>query len=146
MRGFRQCVVLSGASLLMIGCVTPAQQGAATGGLIGAGLGAIIGDASGDAGIGALIGAGVGAATGALIGDQVDHDQYGGAPHTHYAPPPAPVYYAPPPPPAPVYVAPAPAPTPTHFSHSYRVESGHYEVRLVQSPSGEYYEERVWVP
>jgi len=143
MRAWKELVVLSGTAVAMVGCVTPAQNGALGGGLVGAGLGAIIGDASGSAGVGALIGAGVGAATGALIGDQVDHDRYGNAPHQHYAP--APVYYSPPPPPpAPVYVAPAPAPT--HFSRSYRVETGHYEVRLVKGPSGEYYEERVWVP
>ncbi len=140
MRGFKQLLVLSGAAVALAGCVTPAQRGAAGGGLVGAGLGAIIGGASGNAGVGALIGGGVGAATGALIGDQVDHDRYGNTPHAHYAPPPAPVYYAPSPPP--VYVAPAQ----THFSRSHRVETGHYEVRLVQAPSGEYYEDRVWVP
>jgi phage tail tape-measure protein len=137
MLNVRSFAVLMGAAVTMVGCVTPAQRGAVGGGLVGAGLGAIIGDASGSAGVGALIGAGVGAATGAIIGDQVDHDRYGYAPHSHYAPPPAPVYYAPPP---------APAPAPTHFSRSYRVETGHYEVRLVKGASGEYYEERVWVP
>jgi len=121
-----------------IGCATPAQRGAVTGGAVGAGLGAIIGGASGAPGIGAAIGAGVGAATGAVIGDQVDHDRYGDRPHYHTT---SGTY---------VYeerVAPPPANPPArHFSNSYKVEEGHYEVRLVRAPSGEYYEERVWVP
>jgi uncharacterized protein YcfJ len=124
---------------LGLGCATPAQRGAVTGGAVGAGLGAIIGSASGSAGTGALIGAGAGALTGALVGDAVDHDRYGHQPHHHtthgtY------VYrerVAPPPP---------PASPPRHFSKSYRVEDGHWETRLVRAPSGEYYEERVWVP
>jgi hypothetical protein len=115
------------------GCVTAAERGAVGGGLVGAGIGALIGDASGYPLEGALIGAGVGAATGALIGSDVDRQRY-----YQPAPPPAPVYYQP--------AAPPPAPAPTHFSRSYRVETGHWEVRLVKGPSGEYYEERVWVP
>ena len=128
-------IAIGALAILGTGCVTPAQNGALGGGAVGAGLGAIIGGASGNPGVGALIGAGVGATTGALIGDQVDHDRH--RDHVHYAPPP--------PPPTVVYREPAPAPT-THFSQSYRVERGHYEVRLVQGASGEYYEERVWVP
>lgn len=129
-------LVLSTFVVVATGCVTATQRGAAGGGLVGAGIGALIGDASGYGIEGALIGAGVGAATGALIGSEVDRERY------YYGTPP-------PPAPAPVYYRPAPAPpppAPAHFSRSYRVERGHWEVRLVKGPSGEYYEERVWVP
>jgi uncharacterized protein YcfJ len=130
--------LLACAALVGMGCATPAQRGAVTGGAVGAGLGAIIGGASGNPGVGAAIGAGVGAATGAVVGDAVDHERYGNGPHYHTT---QGTY---------VYqerVAPPPAPPPSrHFSNSYRVEDGHYETRLVRAPSGEYYEERVWVP
>ncbi len=107
---------------------------------MGATIGAIAG---GEAADGALIGAGVGALTGALAGDAIAHGRaHRGRPpraydHDRYAP--APVYRER------VIVREVPAP-PSHFSRSYRVEDGHYETRLVRSPSGEYYEERVWVP
>lgn len=138
MNYFAKGIALAFVAAIGIGCVTPAQRGAVTGGAVGAGLGAIIGSASGAPGIGAAIGAGVGAATGAVIGDAVDHDRYGNSPHYH-APSGTYVYQE--------RVAPPPAPPPArHFSNSYRVEPGHYETRLVRAPSGEYYEERIWVP
>lgn len=106
------------------GCnTTPTQDGAVAGGLLGAAAGAIIGNQShGRSGEGALIGAGVGALTGALVGDQVDEhrDRY----HEQ----------------RPVAAAPAPAPS------SNPVVYGHYETRIVRTPSGETYEERAWVP
>jgi hypothetical protein len=110
----------------VMGCnTTPVQDGAVAGGLLGAGLGAIIGNQSyGRSGEGALIGAGTGALAGALIGDQVGKSRETQA--RYVAPPPQPV------------VTPAPSST--------VVESGHYETRLVRTPSGESYEERVWVP
>ncbi len=141
MNTFAKFLALASAALVGIGCATPAQRGALGGSVVGAGLGAIIGGASGNPGVGAAIGAGVGGVTGALIGDAEDHERYGHSPHYHttsgtyvYRDRVAP----PPPPPA--------RPAPSHFSTSYRVEEGHYEIRLVRAPSGEYYEERVWVP
>ncbi|MDQ1256300.1 MAG: hypothetical protein QG656_896 [Candidatus Hydrogenedentes bacterium] len=113
------CVVMTA---VLMGCATtPAQQGAVAGGLIGAGAGAIIGNQSGHAGEGALIGAGAGALAGALTGDAIDEagDRAAARP-----------------------VA-APAPVATGVRP---VQSGHYETRLVRAPSGETYEERVWVP
>ena len=131
---------LAAVALVGLGCATPAQRGALGGSIVGAGLGAIIGGASGNPGVGAAIGAGVGGVTGALIGDAEDHARYGDS--THYHTPSGTYVYreptAPPPPP--------PAAAPSHFSTSYRLADGHYETRLVRSPSGEYYEERVWVP
>jgi hypothetical protein len=61
--------------VLLSGCASHADRGAAIGGVGGAGLGALIGDASGHAGEGALIGAAVGALTGAAVGDSIDQDQ-----------------------------------------------------------------------
>ena len=86
---------------------------------------------------GALIGGGIGAGTGAIIGNQTGHagggaaiggaigalsgaiigDQADQANRRQAAPPP-----------------------PT------RHQRGHYENRIVRTPSGETYEERVWVP
>lgn len=113
--------ILLGISMLAVllsvaGCTTtPAGEGAVLGGALGAGAGAIIGNQSGHAGEGALIGAGIGALSGALIGNAVGD---------------------PPPKPQPrVVTQPAPAP----------VVTGHYENRMVMLPSGEVYEERVWV-
>jgi len=107
------------AGLALAGCnTTPAQDGAVLGGALGAGLGAIIGHQSGHQGEGALIGAGAGALTGALIGDSVDKAQRQPAYHQQ----------------------PAPQPQPQG-----RVQRGHYETRIVETPSGETYEERVWV-
>lgn len=109
-----------GITALLAGCeTTPAEDGAVLGAALGAGTGAIIGNQSGHAGEGALIGAGIGALTGAIIGDAVGDSRQ------------------------PQYVqrqpaVAAPAATP--------VVTGHYENRLVVTPSGEMYEQRVWVP
>ena len=116
----------------LLGCeTTPVQQGAMEGSLLGAGLGAIIGNQSHSrGGEGALIGAGAGALAGALLGDQVQKNRE--TRPAYSSPQPQPQVQAPPPP--------QPAPSSTV------VESGHYETRLVRTPSGETYEERVWVP
>jgi uncharacterized protein YcfJ len=110
------------AALLIGGCnTTPTQDGAILGGALGAGAGAIIGHQSGHQGEGALIGAGVGALTGAIVGDQVDEARQGRYPqnrNTH----------------------PQPTAVPA------RTQNGHYDIRIVRTPSGETYEERVWVP
>lgn len=120
-RSILKGVALLGA-LLMAGCnTTPVQDGAILGGALGAGAGAVIGHQSGRQGEGALIGAGVGALTGALVGDQVDRSRRNNT-----------VYHAPPP-----ASAVRPIATP---------QRGRYETRLVRAPSGEVYEERVWVP
>lgn len=109
-------------SLLAAGCnTTPTQDGAVLGGALGAGLGAVVGHQSGHQGEGALIGAAAGALTGAIIGDQVDEAQNRTYPqnrNTH----------------------PQPTAAPTRTQH------GHYDIRIVRTPSGETYEERVWVP
>ncbi len=138
-------LVAAGVLLVTVGCeTTPVQQGALLGGALGAGTGAIIGNNTHGhhGGTGALIGGAAGALGGALIGDQVEQQRkrqaYQGYAPTPPPPPPAPApapVYAPPPPPPP---APVPGPT--------VVERGHYEVRLVRTPHGETYEERVWVP
>ncbi len=105
------------ACLTLAGCATtPVQQGALGLGAVGAGAGAIIGNQTGHAGEGALIGAGVGALTGALVGDAIEHS----------TPPPPPVYHAPGPPPPPPTV-------------------GYWQTRVVSGPTGERYEQRVWV-
>jgi len=130
------------AAVVLAGCAhTPQGRGALGGGAVGAATGAVIGAATGgSAGTGALIGAGVGTVTGAIAGDIVDEDRRR---RYHRGP----VYvYRPAPPPPPVVVR-----RPAHFSRSYRLEaapprSGHYETRLVRGRSGEYYEERVWIP
>ena len=112
-------VILGGllACLALAGCATtPVQQGALGLGAVGAGAGAIIGNQTGHAGQGALIGAGVGALTGALVGDAIEHS----------TPPPRPVYYAPSPPPSPPV-------------------TGYWQTRVVTGPTGERYEQRVWV-
>ncbi len=115
------------AVALVSGCqTTPTQQGAVLGGALGAGLGTIIGHQSGQQLEGALIGAGAGAVAGALIGDQVD-ERRSPAPQTAYVVEQRPVV------------------------REYRAVErqpvrGHYETRIVKSPGGETYEERVWVP
>lgn len=130
-----QIMAVAGATAI-IGCATPQGRGALGGSAVGAGTGAIISSATGGSpGTGALIGAGIGAITGAIAGDAVDRERRYNRPVY--------VYEAPPPPPR--------VQRPAHFSRSYRVEeaprrTGHYETRLVRGPSGEYYEERVWVP
>lgn len=115
--------VLAAVVIATAGCeTTSTQEGAVIGGALGAGAGAIIGNQShGRTGEGALIGGAVGAISGALVGDQVDKRR-GVRGNTVTAPAPAPAQ-----PPAPV-------------------QRGHYETRLVTAPSGETYEERVWVP
>lgn len=108
--------------LLMAGCeTTPVQDGAILGGALGAGAGAVIGHQSGRQGEGALIGAGVGALTGALVDDQVDKSRRNAV----------------------VYQAPSPANTTVRPVST--PQRGRYETRLVRGPSGEIYEERVWV-
>ncbi len=110
------------ACLILAGCATtPVQEGALGLGAVGAGAGAIIGNTTGRAGQGALIGAGVGALTGALVGDAIEHS----------TPPPPPVYHAP------VYYAPGPPPPPPVV--------GFWQTRVVTGPTGERYEQRVWV-
>lgn len=120
------------AGLALAGCETTAtEDGALIGGALGAGTGAIIGHQTGHAGEGALIGAGIGALTGAIVGDAVGDTQ-------------KPVYVAPappPPPPQPV-VRPMPPPRPAPAPPV----AGHYENRLVVTPSGDMYEQRIWVP
>jgi hypothetical protein len=114
--------------ILLSGCnTTPVQDGLIAGGAVGAGLGAIAGDTMGKAGEGALIGAGVGAITGALIGDHIEKST---------APQPI------------VQAAPLPPPPTVHLPSrsAVRPSSGRYETRTVLSPSGERYEEQVWVP
>lgn len=100
------------------GCnTTPVQDGAVVGGALGAGAGAIIGHQTGRQGEGALIGAAAGALTGALVGDQVDKSN-----RRSYQP--------------------APVAQPS----TQRAVRGRYETRIVTTPSGETYEERVWIP
>lgn len=101
-----------------VGCqTTPVQNGAIQGSVLGGALGAVIGNNShGRTGEGALIGAGAGALAGALIGD---HTQKGGGTARH------PVATAP----APVVAPPPPTSDPVVY--------GHYETRVVRTPSGE---------
>jgi len=112
----------------LAGCnTTPTQEGAVVGGALGAGLGAVIGNQShGRSGEGALIGAGVGALTGALVGDHID-DKRQGVRRVET------VEYQ---------TAPQPAAQPAPVEE---VQRGHYETRIVETPSGERYEERIWV-
>ncbi len=119
-----QILVLASMALVPLACnTTPTQDGAVVGAALGAASGAIIGNQSGHSGNGALIGAGAGALVGALIGDQVD-ERGGGrtARATSYSAAP------------PVVSAPASPP------------GGHYETHVRVSPSGERYEDQVWVP
>lgn len=121
-------------AVLGLGCnTTPTQDGAVLGGALGAASGAVIGHQSGRQGEGALIGAGVGALTGALIGDQVDEHRQR---HRGTAYQPAPAYRE----------SPARSHQGYPASQPTRVERGRYETRIVTTPSGETYEERVWVP
>jgi hypothetical protein len=60
--------------VLLAGCATQAENGAAIGGLGGAGVGALVGHAAGNTAAGAVIGAGVGALTGAAVGAGQDED------------------------------------------------------------------------
>jgi Glycine zipper len=65
----RIIAALAAAGLLVGGCqnLTPAQQGAATGGTLGAVAGGLLGSLSGNAGWGALIGAAAGGTGGYLV-------------------------------------------------------------------------------
>lgn len=113
---------LLASAVLVAGCnTTPTQDGAVVGGALGAGLGAIIGNQSGHSGGGALIGAGAGALTGALVGDQVDEARKQPYPQNQQ-------------------VVRQPTSLPA------RTQNGHYDIRIVRTPTGETYEERVWVP
>lgn len=121
MKKIALCLVLP-VALLAAGCnTTPTQDGAILGGALGAGLGAIVGHQSGHQGEGALIGAGAGALTGAIIGDQVDEERHRTYPQNRNT-----------------------QAQPT--AQPQRTQQGHYDIRIVRTPSGETYEERVWVP
>jgi uncharacterized protein YcfJ len=114
------------SSFIITGCTTTgAHDGALLGGLLGAGAGAIIGNQPGDAGEGALIGAGLGAITGAIIGDSMEKSRY----TTREV----------------VYVQPPPQVRTVLRTRQPIRRAGHYEMHLVRGPSGETYEERVWV-
>ncbi|HQE81818.1 MAG TPA: YMGG-like glycine zipper-containing protein [Candidatus Hydrogenedentes bacterium] len=111
--------LVTGVAVAFAGCnTTPVQDGAVLGGLLGAGTGAILGNQVGKQGEGALIGAGIGALTGALVGDQIDKAGQRAA---------------------------AAPPQTTAYRTNAPAATGHYETRLVRTPSGETYEERVWV-
>lgn len=154
---FSLFVITAVLAALCVGCeTTPVQQGALLGGALGAGAGAIIGNqVHHQGGSGALIGGAAGALTGAIVGDQVEKSRQRAAaappspPQTVVVqqPPPPPVVVQQPAPPQTVIVQQPPpsqtvivqpAPTPT--------VTGHYENRIVRSPSGETFEQRVWVP
>lgn len=119
--------VLLLSSLVLTGCASQSgHDGAVLGGLLGVGSGAIIGNQSGDAGEGALIGAGLGAIAGGLIGDSTERNRYTTTRRE--------VIYS------------QSWPTRTVITTREPIRrAGHYEIRLVRSPSGETYEERVWV-
>lgn len=120
-------IALAVTAVLLAGCatMTPTQGGALTGGAIGAGTGALIGSTTGHAGEGALIGAGVGALSGALIGDGIDESRTVRRQNQVIVQEP---------------------PLVKRVERVERVEYGHYETRVVRTPSGETYEERIWVP
>jgi len=104
-------------TVALAGCeTTPTQQGAILGGALGAGAGAIIGNQSHGR---TGEGALIGAAGGALAGALIG-DQVDENRRRQGQ--------------QNVQVV------------SQPVERGHYETRLVRTPSGETYEERVWVP
>lgn len=125
------------SAIVLSGCATTrtGQDGAVLGGLLGATAGAIIGHQTGDAGEGALIGAGLGAITGGIIGDSQERNRYNGGYSTTEE-----VVYRP----APVVYEVRTIRTVRRPATVHRV-AGHYETRLVRSPSGETYEERVWI-
>lgn len=124
-------------AIVLPGCATThtGQDGAVIGGLLGATAGAIIGNQSGDAGEGALIGAGIGAITGGIIGDSQENTRYNRPYNTTEEV---------------VYRRPAPVVYEVRTVRTVRQSTpqrraGHYETRLVRGPSGETYEERVWI-
>ena len=111
-------LALAGTIALAAGCnTTPVKDGAVLGTILGGGLGAVVGNQSGHAAEGALIGGAAGLLTGAAIGD-AKKQGLKAQQQQQYAPPPA----------------------------NAPVVRGHYETRIVETPSGETYEERVWVP
>ncbi len=119
-RMFTTMILAAAIMLALSAChTTPVQDGAIIGGALGAGLGAIAGNQVGKTGEGALIGVGAGALTGALLGDHIEKSTA-----------PRPVVYQAAPPPPPVV----------------RSHGGRYETRIVITPNGERYEERVWIP
>ena len=127
MKAMTLMVVLAVAAAGLTGCatMTPTQGGALTGATIGAGTGALIGGASrGRAGEGALVGAAVGGLSGALVGDAIDESRTTRVQNE-------------------VVVH---EPERVRRVQTERVETGRYETRIVRTPSGETYEERVWVP
>lgn len=65
-------VAFLGSSLLVGGCATKAQTGAAVGATGGAAAGGAIGAAAGNTAAGVIIGAVVGGAAGAIIGNEMD--------------------------------------------------------------------------
>ncbi len=67
-------IIISAGFLLVTGCETQAQSGAAVGGLAGAGIGALAGGHH-HSGEGALIGAAVGAGGGYMVGNEADKKQ-----------------------------------------------------------------------
>ncbi len=105
------------ATAALAGCnTTPAQDGAVVGGALGAGLGAIIGNQSHGR---SGEGALIGAGVGALTGALVgDHvdDRRQGTRRV------------------------------TTVQNHSQPQRGHYETRIVETPSGERYEEKVWIP
>ncbi len=115
-------VITTAAVLTGCATATPAQRGAVTGGAIGAGAGAIIGHQSGHQGEGAIIGGLVGALTGALIGEDkaISRSKQNSARPVH-------------------------KPKPTHTHKPKTEKTGHYEIQLTRSSTGETYERRVWV-
>ena len=70
-------VILSIATvvLVLVGCATKTQTGAATGAAAGAVVGAIVGHQSGERDRGALIGAALGGAIGGVVGNRLDKQQ-----------------------------------------------------------------------
>ena len=128
-------ILLSG--MVLSGCATTqtGQEGSVLGGLLGATAGAIIGHQTGDAGEGALIGAGLGAIAGGAIGDSQENTRYNGRYNTTEE-----IVYRP----APVRYEVRTVRT-VHRTVPVRRVAGHYETRLVRGPSGETYEERIWI-
>ena len=139
-------------AMAFTGCATThhGQDSAVIGGLLGAATGAIIGNQSGDAGEGALIGAGVGAIAGGAIGDsQAQSGYYSTTEEVVYRPAPVvrEVHTV-----QKVYVSRhGHKPKHGHKVHHgnkkkvHHRAAGHYDTRVIRSPSGELYEERVWV-
>lgn len=74
-------------AMMLTGCATSSQTGAAVGGLGGAGLGAAIDAAAGGGGLlGALIGGAVGALAGAVIAPELERSRAEAVAQTRYTP------------------------------------------------------------